>query len=53
MAERNAVITACSYGLFHAPYFSQEHGTTPEAERSANPGSEFLMALPRSMRSFG
>ena len=53
MAERNAVITACSYGLFHAPYFSQEHGTTPDAERSANPGSEFLTALPRSMRSFG
>jgi betaine reductase len=29
-----------------------EHGTTPAAERAANPGSAFLAALPRSLRSF-
>ena len=52
MAERAPVVTACSYALFHVPFFSTEHGTTPANERAANPGSAFLAALPRSLRSF-
>ncbi len=45
-------MTACSYGLFHCPFFTVEHGTTPASERAANPDSEFLKVLPRSLRSF-
>ncbi len=52
MAERVPVVTACSYALFHVPFFTTEHGTTPANERAANPGSAFLEALPRSLRSF-
>ncbi len=52
MAETLPVITACSYSLFHCPHFAVEHGTTPGGERAANPGSRFLEALPRSLRSF-
>jgi hypothetical protein len=50
--ERAPVVTACSYALFHVPFFATEHGTTPANERAANPGSAFLEALPRSLRSF-
>jgi betaine reductase len=46
------VVSACSYSLFHCPFFTVEHGTTPASERATNPGSEFLTALPRSLRSF-
>jgi hypothetical protein len=46
------VVSACSYDLFHCPYFAVEHGTTPASEREANPGSAFLTALPLSLRSF-
>jgi hypothetical protein len=52
VAERAPVVTACSYALFHVPFFATEHGTTPANERAANPGSAFLEALPRSLRSF-
>jgi betaine reductase len=52
VADRVPVITACSCNLFHAPYFAMEHGTTPAAERAANPGSDFLSKLPGSLRSF-
>ncbi len=52
MADTLPVVTACSYALFHAPFFTVAHGTTPASERTANPESEFLKALPRSLRSF-
>ncbi|MEW5816816.1 MAG: glycine reductase, partial [Spirochaetota bacterium] len=52
MADSIPVITACSYNLFHCPFFSMEYGTTPAAERAANPASDYLKALPRSLRSF-
>jgi hypothetical protein len=52
VAERAPVVTACSYSLFHCPFFAMEYGTTPAGERAANPGSAFLAALPRSLRSF-
>ncbi|HEY9592892.1 MAG TPA: glycine/sarcosine/betaine reductase complex component C subunit beta [Spirochaetia bacterium] len=48
----NPVVTACSYELFHCPFFTVEHGTTPESERAANPDSDFLKALPGALRSF-
>ena len=50
MADTYPVVTACSYGLFHCPFFTVEHGTTPASERVANPGSEFLKALPGALR---
>jgi hypothetical protein len=52
VAERLPVVTACSYALFHSPWFATEYGTTPANERAASPGSAFLAALPRSLRSF-
>ena len=53
MAERSgARVTACSYSLFHAPYFSKALGTTPAGERAADPDSEFLKKLEGSFRSF-
>ena len=52
MADALPVLTACSYGLFHAPFFTVEHGTTPACERVANPDSSFLKCLPGSLRSF-
>jgi hypothetical protein len=52
LADTYPIVTACSYSLFHCPFFTVEHGTTPASERVANPGSEFLKALPRSLRSF-
>lgn len=52
MSESRPVVTACAYSLFHCPSFAVEHGTTPAGERAANPGSQFLAALPRSLRRF-
>jgi hypothetical protein len=52
VAERAPVVTACSYSLFHCPQFAMEYGTTPAAERAANPGSAFLAALPAALRTF-
>jgi glycine/sarcosine/betaine reductase complex component C subunit beta len=52
LADTYPVVTACSYALFHAPFFAMEHGTTPASERAANPESQFLAALPHSFRSF-
>ena len=52
MSDSFAVVTACSYNLFHAPYFAMEHGTTTATERQANPDSAFLKALPGRLRSF-
>jgi len=52
VAEPFAVVTACSYNLFHSPYFTVTHGTTPAAEREASPDSDFLKALPGRLRSF-
>jgi betaine reductase len=52
VAERAPLVTACSYSLFHCPQLAVEYGTTPAAERAANPGSAFLAALPGSLRSF-
>jgi betaine reductase len=50
--ESRPVVTAASYSLFHCPHVAAQHGTTPAGERAANPGSAFLEALPRSLRSF-
>jgi betaine reductase len=52
LAEHSPVVTACSYELFHCPFFTVEHGTTPASERAANPGSDFLRALTASLRTF-
>ncbi len=52
MVDNFPVIQACSYNLFHCPYFTVEHGTTPASEREANPDSDFLKSLPKSLRSF-
>jgi len=52
VAETLPVVTACFYSLFHCPFFAMEHGTTPACERAANPNSDFLAALPRSLRTF-
>jgi hypothetical protein len=46
------VVTACSYNLFHVPFFTVQHGTTPASERSANPDSDFLKAMPQHLRTF-
>ena len=47
-----AKITSCSYNLFHVPELSFRYGSTPEAERSADPDSAFLRKLEGSFRPF-
>ncbi len=47
-----ARLTACSYNLFHAPYFLKTLGTTPSGERTAHPDSDFLENLDSSIRSY-
>lgn len=45
-------LAACSYNLFHVPFFTVKYGSTPEGERHTNPDSPFLKQLPESMRTY-
>jgi len=53
MPDRSgARLTACSFNLFHAPYFLKTLGTTPSGERAAHPDSDFLWNLDSSIRPY-
>ena len=45
-------ITACSYNLLHCPELTFRYGSTPEAERTVNPDSEYIRNLEASMQTF-
>ena len=49
---KNAVIKGTSYIMAHTPDFVIHNGTTQTTERIVNPNSEYLSALPASIRSY-
>jgi len=48
----NSVIKATGYILAHAPDMLVHNGTTQTSERALNPKSEYLLQIPRSIRSY-
>lgn len=46
-------LTAASLNLFHTPFFTCRYGTTPGSILEHDPGSEFLVQLKKSLRSYG
>ena len=46
------VIKGASYALVHAPDMVVHQGTTQTSERKKNPDSEYLLKLPKHLRSF-
>ena len=46
------MLSACSFNLFHAPFFTEAYGTSPAAERAKTPDSPFIQNLAQSIRSF-
>lgn len=48
----NSVLKAASYVLVHAPDMVLHNGTTQTTEKVVNPGSEYLINLPRHLRSY-
>lgn len=47
-----SVLAATSYVLVHAPDMVLHNGTTQTTEKTVNPGSEYLKALPAHIRSY-
>ena len=48
----NSVLAASSYVLVHAPDMVLHNGTTQTTEKTVNPGSDYLKALPNHIRSY-
>ena len=48
----NSVLTATSYVLVHVPDMVLHNGSTQTTERTVNPGSDYLKALPGHIRSY-
>lgn len=48
----NSVVKSASYCLVHTPDMVIHNGSTQTTERIVNPESEYLVALPKSLRSF-
>ncbi|NLX83399.1 MAG: glycine reductase [Clostridiales bacterium] len=48
----NSVLAATSYILVHTPDMVLHNGTTQTTEKTVNPGSDYLKALPQHIRSY-
>ena len=48
----NSVLKGTGYVLVHVPGMVMHHGTTQTTERSVNPDSDYLKALPGHIRSY-
>ena len=48
----HAVLKAASYVLVHTPDMILHNGTTQTVEKLTNPGSEYLKAVPKHLRTF-
>ncbi|NLD34779.1 MAG: glycine reductase [Clostridiales bacterium] len=48
----NSVLAATSYVLVHVPDMVLHNGSTQTTERTVNPGSAYLEALPKHIRSY-
>ncbi len=49
----NSVLAATSYVLVHVPDMVLHNGSTQTTERTVNPGSDYLKALPGHIRDYG
>ncbi len=49
----NSVLAATSYVLVHVPDMVLHNGSTQTTERTVNPGSDYLKALPDHIRDYG